>query len=141
MKARETNTATSVHCYKTSLQIQCVQSTWAWQAKLTFAMSQAITLGSLETRSREKTLFFTLLAMSASPRMHQKRENISSEQAKNVYSVRVISNNKIKNILTTTKISNNKRRALFFQPLNNYINWLFRPVWHLRFVSCMILSK
>jgi len=37
------------------------------EGKHTFAMSQAITFGSLETRSREKTLFLTLLAMSASP--------------------------------------------------------------------------
>lgn len=43
-------------------------------------MSQAITLGSLETRSREKTVFFTLLAMSASPRMQRKHEIISNEQ-------------------------------------------------------------
>ena len=46
-------------------------------------MSQAITLGSLETRSREKTLFFTLLAMSASPRIQWiqwKHENINRDQ-------------------------------------------------------------
>jgi hypothetical protein len=58
-------------------------------------MSQAITLGLLETRSREKTVFFTLLEMSASPTMQQKDENISSEQSKYRYCVKDI-NNKIK---------------------------------------------
>lgn len=34
---------------------------------LTFDMSQAITEGSFETRSKEKTLFFTFFARRASP--------------------------------------------------------------------------
>lgn len=39
--------------------------------RLTFDMSQAITEGSFETRSIEKTLFFTPFDRRASPVIHQ----------------------------------------------------------------------
>lgn len=37
-------------------------------------MSQAMTEGSFETRSIEKTLFFTFLARRASPRVQQQQQ-------------------------------------------------------------------
>jgi len=66
-----TNKITTVQCYESNFQ--CAQLSALQEGKHTFAMSQAITFGSLETRSIEKTLFFTLLAMSASPRIETLR--------------------------------------------------------------------
>lgn len=54
----------------------------------TFAMSQAITFGSLETRSREKTLFFTLFAMSASPVKQWGNKQSSSEEMHDMHGIK-----------------------------------------------------
>lgn len=46
----------------------------------TFDMSQAITEGSLDTRSMEKTLFFTFFARRASPGIQRRESTTSAKQ-------------------------------------------------------------
>lgn len=49
----------------------------------TFDISQATTEGSVETRSKEKTLFFTLLASCASPGLELCRMALTGEEQHN----------------------------------------------------------
>lgn len=54
---------------------------------LTFDISQAITEGSFETRSIEKTLFFTFFARRASPVINLSRMTMAEEPKQDITDV------------------------------------------------------